>query len=91
MRRRCDLVAADEHAVGAVVRDDPRRRGAAAFGRCLLLEEGVDHAHDFAGRGVLQVMMSTSSSPCWSMRWMMRITRLTLLARSEMISMLPAG
>ena len=31
MRRRCVLVAADEHAVGAVVRDHARRRAAAAF------------------------------------------------------------
>ena len=47
--------AADQHAVGAVVGDDARRRAAAAFGLALLREEGVHHAHDFAGRGVLQV------------------------------------
>ena len=32
-------------------------------------------------------MTSTSESPTWSMRRMMRIMRFTLLARSEMIRM----
>ena len=36
-------------------------------------------------------MTSMFSSPVWSMRWMMRATRLTLAARSEMISMFEAG
>ena len=36
-------------------------------------------------------MISTGSSPLSSMRWMIFMMRLTLLARSEMMSMLPLG
>ena len=49
------LVAADEHAVGAIVGDDAGGRAAAAFRRSLLGEERIDHPDHFAGRGMLQV------------------------------------
>ena len=65
---------------------------AAAFGARAVLSERVDDAHDLGGRWRARSgITSMSSSPAWSMRWMMRIMRFTLPARSEMISMFDAG
>jgi hypothetical protein len=44
-----------------------------------------------AAEALVSEMMSTSALPIWSMRRMMRICCLLLLAGVEMMSRLPAG
>ena len=59
-----------------------------AVGACArVVTTRTTSAADACSRG----MTSISSSPAWSMRWMMLIMRSTLEARSEMISMFEPG
>ena len=64
---------------------------AAPSAACLLLIQRVETRTISAAEAFCSGITSTSASPTWSMRSMMRMMRFTLLARSEMMRMLAAG